>query len=653
MEIKIIVFGLILFFQSSQGMAQEEAVDRQVDQFELSLERKADSLKGLTFDDKLEEIKHVRNIIRVYRDLNIDSALAFSNKELALAQDLGDMNELAMARLNAASMLIQLERDADSKNLLLKNRAERSEINDTLKALTESALSNVFINTGEYDKSILASLAAANAFEQLNDSTNAGFCYISLAEIYALVLDNHEEGIKHIEKAILFLSAHGAPKEYLIAALLTYGELSVIHEEYEVALPKYLQAEQIAIDNNDFWYYPDILVGLGKVYYFKKEYEKSIAYLQKAIEQSSVNDSKMIRASEYLGRNYMDLGKPAKAISHFKICVQNELTLQGRNRCREYLVQCYQQTSDYKKAFELQQEIIVSRDSINESKQKEKVTEIIEGYENEKKQLQIEQLRSENLQKENYITQQYFAILGIVVLFLLLGIGGYSWLRIRQKLKAGIGEMENAQLRQRFLRIQLNPHFLFHALSSIEGYIYTNQKEKAAAFLRNFSKLMRKILESSDREFIPLVDDIEMIQEYMILQQLNSEFKFDYSINVSDEQVVETLKIPPMLIQPFVENAILHGALNAKNGMVTLHVTLENDRLQIAINDNGPSSINNLRKSGALHRSMSIDIVKQRIRHLREIDGIEIHYSFSTASDGQEGTSVVLDIPLIYKQHFS
>ena len=230
-------------------------------------------------------------------------------------------------------------------------------------------------------------------------------------------------------------------------------------------------------------------------------------------------------------------------------------------------------------------------------------------------------------------------------MFIILSIGGFLWLRVRQKLRESKAKMANANLRQRFLRTQLNPHFFFHALSSIEGYIYANEREPAAQFLRNFSKLMRSILESSDQDFVTLEQDLDMLREYLTLQQLNSDFQFEYALNVSDELQGQGLKIPPMLIQPAVENAILHGALNTEQGTVNIECAPNGNRMQIRIADNGPGPSANQRDHNTLHRSMSTDIVKERIRNLKELHGIDILYSISAGKSS--GTAVVFDLPML------
>ena len=637
------LFFLILSVLWLPASAQDVDFDDEANRQKIRLERQADSLKSLSFKDKLQEVVNVRKIIIVYRDFDIDSALVYSEKELALTAQLEDRNQLAIARINASSLYQQQGDLSSAIELLLKNQKEN--INDTLVAHTASSLSSAYFRQGQLEKSVSFGIEAANAFERLKDSINAGYTYLLIGRTYSEALKDFDQAAAYADRAIPLLDNPRAPKDYIILAYMTRAGIHLLSEEYEDAMSVYNLSYELAKKQNLTIYYPTIYYGIGKTYYFTGEYQKSISYLLETIDKPSISAKTSIQVNKFLGLNYLKLGEIEKAIPHFNFCLQHKLEPSYKVELKGYLVECYEQTGNYKRAYELQQEILNRKDSINASEQTAKVAEIVERYENEKKQLRIDQLNQENLTKEARIARQYYIIWSIVILALLLGVGGFIWLRLRQKLKEGFAKMENAKLRQQFLRIQLNPHFLFHALSSIEGYIYTNEKKSAAAFLRNFSSLMRNILESSDLDFISLQDDIEMIRKYLSLQQLNNDFKFDYRIEVAEDLDPKVIKIPPMLIQPTVENAILHGALSAKKGAITVSYALSDNHLEIRIHDNGPGQVAPSRTSGTLHRSMSGDIVKQRISNLKETHGIEIKQSVINSREG-DGTTVVFSIPL-------
>ncbi|MGD1847012.1 MAG: histidine kinase [Salibacteraceae bacterium] len=384
---------------------------------------------------------------------------------------------------------------------------------------------------------------------------------------------------------------------------------------------------------------------MGKVYNQQGHYAKSIQYLEKALEKSDSLEHRMARIYRYLGLNHRASGQLQKAIAYFELCLPMEKSLKNQISIEEFLVDCHSQLSNYLKAFEYQRQVTQHQDSLHAREQEKRITEVVEKYENEQKTMKIEKLNTENRHKGEVISQQKLNFGIALALLLLLGAGGFLWIRFRQKLQEGINQLEKNQLQQRFLRVQLNPHFLFHALSSIESYIYTNEKESAAAFLRNFSKLMRNILETSDQDFVSLENDLDTMREYLMMQQLNSDFKFEYDITVDENLNLQTLQVPPMLIQPFIENAILHGALQVKNGTVAIHYLSTARHLQIRIKDNGPGLTSGEHRSGSLWRSMGMEIVQQRIQNLEKSHGLHIQYRIA-ANEGQKGTIVVLDVPI-------
>jgi tetratricopeptide (TPR) repeat protein len=643
------ITSLLVVSVSTCANAQAQDIVTRVDEYSLSLERTVDSLKSLSFNNKYDEIENIRHIISLYRDLSNDSALVYSNKELELAQQMDDYDELAAARITSSSILNQLGEFDVAKNILSYNMRESKRINDTLMAFTESALSNILLNTEEYDQAIIEGIAAAEAFEQLKDSSNAGFTYITIAEVYSLALDNQEESIINIKKAIRFLNAKSASKEYLIAALITYGDLSITAKDYETALRVCLEAEQIAINYNEYWYFPDIMTKLGEVYYYRKEHKKSISYLEKAANRMESNGTSEAYRYEFLGLNYKALDQPRKAISYFNLCLEYEQNPRQLNNYREYLVACYLQISDYETAFNIQQEVTSYKDEFNASQQKEKVTEVIEKYGNEKKQQEINILSIEKSLQQNRIKQQQFILYGIIGFFLLLIALGLFWFRTRTKLKETNQNLETAQLQQRFLRTQLNPHFFFHALTSIESYIYSNDKNQAASYLRSFSKLMRNILEFSDVNFISLEKDIDFIKKYIELQRLSHDFKFESKINISKELNMADIYLPPMLIQPAVENAILHGALSVENGVITIDYVLNKSQLEIRISDNGKTKTDASFAASKLNRSMSTDITVKRINNIDQVHGAKIIYKTYEPVEHKDGSAVMFSFPVQFR----
>ncbi|KQB98868.1 hypothetical protein AQF98_21250 [Pedobacter sp. Hv1] len=211
------------------------------------------------------------------------------------------------------------------------------------------------------------------------------------------------------------------------------------------------------------------------------------------------------------------------------------------------------------------------------------------------------------------------------------------------KLKNNIKEAE-----MQTLRSQMNPHFIFNTLNSINSYIIQHKTEVASEYLTTFSKLMRNILDLSKHETVTLAKEISTLNLYMELEALRLEHQFDYSIVVDKNIAPEMIKVPPLVIQPFVENAIWHGLHNKKgNGHILIKITEQNEsQLHITIEDNGIGRVASaaLKKQQVNHKSYGIEITINRLQLLDENNSVIINdlYEEGKAS----GTSVEISINL-------
>jgi sensor histidine kinase YesM len=259
-----------------------------------------------------------------------------------------------------------------------------------------------------------------------------------------------------------------------------------------------------------------------------------------------------------------------------------------------------------------------------------------ESIERQKKEEEIESLQ---------LSRQLF-IAGIVIGLVIIGFIFYI-LRLRQeKLKQKQREME---LSQSLLRTQMNPHFIFNAMSVIQSYIYANDPDKSSQFLVNFSRLIRLILENSHKEFIPIELEIEILEKYLQAQKMRFENRFTYKIEVDENLLNEGAMVPPMITQPFVENAIEHGQLHTiKGGQIKIDICENEGMIQIQITDNGVGRKGAQKtKKIKSHKSMAINITKERIEiinfkykkqgsiHMEDLDKIK-----------QTGTVVSILLPL-------
>ena len=257
-----------------------------------------------------------------------------------------------------------------------------------------------------------------------------------------------------------------------------------------------------------------------------------------------------------------------------------------------------------------------------------------------------------------YWTSAGFIVLIVIVVISLIWFIIYTRIRRiktrnreeQQILKMGKNILE---LQQATSRLQMNPHFIFNSLNSIQGYIANNNTTEAKWYLSKFAKLMRLILDNAKEEFIPLSDEIYILENYLVLEKMRMNDKFDYTMICDESIETGVVEIPPMLIQPFVENAILHGLKHKEGkGFLEVRFSLKESLLICEITDNGigrKAAAELKNKSAAGHKSTAIKITEERLKGL----GKEFPRKASIKildlknTEGKDcGTKVIINIPV-------
>lgn len=250
-----------------------------------------------------------------------------------------------------------------------------------------------------------------------------------------------------------------------------------------------------------------------------------------------------------------------------------------------------------------------------------------------------------------YFTWWFLSILAFILIgSVILGIR-FRIEKVKQKAKAITNklelEKEILELEQKTLRLQMNPHFIFNALNAIQDQIREGNNKNARYSLMKFSKLMRQILEHSMEDRISLEQEISLIENYLSIEKITRENSFEYKISVSEDIDVEEEGIPPMLIQPFLENAIIHGiASNLKVGVVEVKFSVNESALVVEVIDNGVGrDVANLMKSQKVqqHKSVALEVIQTRLENLGN-DAVSASYSIEDVleCDVVKGTKVSL-----------
>jgi len=277
----------------------------------------------------------------------------------------------------------------------------------------------------------------------------------------------------------------------------------------------------------------------------------------------------------------------------------------------------FENLGNYKKALTSLQEFNRLDKEINDPTSQANINQLQVKYEIEKKEREI---LSQGIELERANSVRNMLLVGLFSISLLLfGL----WQRYKRKLTEGENEKYKQNetinsLELKSLRSQMNPHFLFNTLNSINWYIIKNKTKDASKYLTKFSKLMRQILDNSREELIPLNKELSSLNLYVDLESIRFEGEFDFDIELDPMIQPEQLLVPPLIFQPFVENAIWHGLVHKKeHGNIQLEIKNKNDHIICNLTDNGigrKAPKNMQIDRGEKHRSSEMEITEERIK---------------------------------------
>ena len=314
---------------------------------------------------------------------------------------------------------------------------------------------------------------------------------------------------------------------------------------------------------------------------------------------------------------------------------------------KQYFEKSYQiakQKMDYQRAFKEYQNYIIYRDSITAESTAQQLSAVLSEYDRSIDEKKIEMLKADNL-KVSLKNQRLISI--IVFVILSLGtIGIYLFYKYKTKLL--YAENMNSDIEQRLFRAQMNPHFVFNTLGSIQSFLLDQNKSKEAAyFLAKFAKLMRQILMQSRKSYIPLQEELDTLKNYLLLQKMRFEDRFDYEIVIDESIDLSDIKIPPMLLQPIIENAIVHGKIHTlTNGRVKVSFEQKGNKLIAVVTDNGIGMDLSQDKNQFKDKdSVAIEIIKKRLEYLSKQLGDTVTMIYHKVPTG--GTEVEFTLPKI------
>ena len=544
----------------------------------------------------------------IFSNQNAKLCLAYYEKAIALFKELKLWDEVwltvnskgyALRKLNLYDEAIECFFSALKQHEKTKNQFGI--------ASSSSGIATVYDDSRQFAKSLFYNKKAMRYYDGLKNPVAQE---LKEKQIIAGNIGNnlynlgqYEEAKVYINKVIKINREIGNI-EGLSYNLRNLGDVLNKQRQYEQAVEVYKQGLALAKTDKA---QSHLLSALGKTYYRLKNMPEAKNYLLQAMAKAEPKHEAVILARIYL--------------SLFEL-----YNFENDEKAADAMLEKYRTVNDptYFQS---------TRDALLKQQLK---------YDFEKKELNYKL----STQKANAAKNSLLIVLSATLLLIVLGV--YFYYR-NNKQKQAISILERDKIKQKLLISQMNPHFIFNSIQNIRSLIYNKQEVQAVDYLNKFSKLTRQILENSNENYTSLAEEIELIKNYIAIQQLLYNNAFDFNIYVDEAIDPEAIFLPPMLTQPYIENAIKHGLSDKPgHGKLEIRFYLKDGKLFFEVIDNGNGFAE--AKSAGDHKSIAMTITKQRLVHYTKNKHFEVYAANVTdPSEKIIGAKVSFEIPYIYE----
>lgn len=552
-----------------------------------------------------------------------------------------------------SNVSVRQEEEGNPKSMLFIDKAiktykEASADNELNAALISKGL--IYYRKKEYKKAISNFYAALKYFDQhkKGNEDNLWYIYLNLGVVYSeqgynkQAVDFHKKAIFYINQKPHPLSVEDELQKCTM--YLNEGFCNLTLNQYDEAARNLNASLLLSRKHKDNSLMGLALGRLGMIEMKKNNYDEAQKLLEEA-EVLSENDFSKGLTLTNLGEVYFKKKKYKKA----EITLNNGLLIAKTignidliERIYQILYQVTKESGQYQKSLSMLELFHQYKDSSKVMENRSTLKEQQLKFAFEKRELKYK------LENERKNFRKNVLLVGLLFLIVLIIVGTY-FLYKNYKQKQAINQLEKNELKQKLLLTQMNPHFIFNSIDNIQSLIYNKQDKDAINYLGKFSKLTRQILEHSTENYITLEEEITLIENYLSIQQLLYNNKFDFQISVDETIEPEAILLPPMLIQPFVENAIKHGLKGkASQGKIKILFEKRKELLHVEIIDNGEGFREE--KQLGTKKSLAMKITKERLGVLLKNENVVVHHINIVGENNKiMGAKVYFEIPYIYE----
>ncbi|GGH48485.1 hypothetical protein GCM10007423_49740 [Dyadobacter endophyticus] len=591
-----------------------------------------------------------------YDESRPDSAAIYFRKSLSAYRNIPLKKKLYLLQSLSYNYQALNKKDSLIKYIHeLKKAVEPLSDKDSRKIKATTTIASSYAALNEYENAIKNYRLAVRQSMLIKDSASIVGALVNIGLTYNQ-LDDNRLAIYYTLQALPYLGKNDYYK------LVTYFNLTDYYSnmENQDSVRYFLKkAKAIAVKLNDDAVINAIGIKQARVLMAEKNYAAAKVALQEGLDYllkkepgtELVNCLLTYASLDTAQNNYADADRHLNLLQGFTKKI--DVKVYELEALRLHIA-VKQRLGQYKQAFELQKNFIALNDSIKTNNTQTELAKLQTEYQTSRKEEKIRLLQKENQIKDLEIEASFrnkmlliTLILGLIFVF---GVVYY----IRQLRSKTVLQNLKTTLEMKALRSQMNPHFIFNSLNSIQKYIWENRQEDASEYLTKFARLIRLVLENSLYESVKLTDELASLRLYVEMEQRRNNQKFDYTISVAENIDTESTLIPPLLLQPYIENAIWHG-LSQKDGHGQLDIVIEKtaENLICRIEDDGIGRAKSaeIKVDGIQKKSLAMNISSQRIEWLKKDSNGRSSVEIIDKFDGNEatGTTVLLTLPLLQK----
>ncbi|MBX2923114.1 MAG: tetratricopeptide repeat protein [Chitinophagaceae bacterium] len=460
---------------------------------------------------------------------------------------------------------------------------------------------------------------------------------------------NLDKALEYYRKAFSVATALQDKHELSMAA----GNLGTVFQrlmQYDSALVYYRTSLVLTGETGNDRLKSNALCFLGSLYHETKKFDSSIFYSLRSVQLADKTGNIYVKAAALhnLSNAFLAEGKLDSAEYYDKqslLLAENIGNLQSQYESWNSLREVYEKKGDYKKAYEAYNKYLTIRDSVYNDEKRQELTRKEVQFENERKELEMAAvIKQQQIIRNAALTLAAVILVGSFASFIFYKRRKDAELRQKEaELKA---EVTDTQMKA--LRAQMNPHFIFNSLNSIRHYNAQDNTMLADEYLVRFSLLMRQVFENAEHKKVSIEDDLNALELYMQMETARLNDKFNYQVQVDNTIDRENTMIPPLLLQPFVENSIWHGiSPKSGNGTIKISISRQSEMICCVVEDDGvgikKDIVEKKEKEEKKSRPSGIGITRTRIDLMNRAQKVKASLYIYPLN---EGTRVEINLPL-------